>query len=532
MQNKKTSPIALSIQFAIILILGMYLGYRFKEEIRGFGLKSRLSNTEQIMRLIEKRYVDSVDLKQLEQENIEDLLSKLDPHSIYITPEEFAKTNEVLEGNFEGIGIEFYILNDTIFVVSAIPGGPSEMLGIRSGDKIIKIDDTLVAGKKISNADVGNYLRGEKGTKVKVSIKRNNKSALIDYVITRGTIPLNSVDVAYMASPEIGYIKVSSFGSTTYDEFFEALKNLKTNGLKSLILDLRGNSGGYLNTAIMIADELLEDKKLIVYTEGKSSPKKEEFATEAGNFEQGKLIVLIDEGSASASEIVAGAVQDWDRGIIVGRRSFGKGLVQEQATLADGSRLRLTIARYFTPTGRCIQKPYNKGIDDYMSDVRNRYVHGELSNADSILKTGEKAYKTPAGKIVYGGGGIYPDIFIPLDTSDYSFFYSRVVSEGILSEFVYSYTDRNKKEMERFKNLASFLKEFELNKSIINEFIRFAAKNDIIAQEYELKRSLESIKIQMKALIARQYFGNEGYYKVQQSLDRGLLKSIDLLKAN
>lgn len=532
MQNKKTSPIAFAFLFAIILTLGMYLGYRFKEEIRGFGLKSRVSSTEQIMRLIEKRYVDSVDMKALEQENIEDLLTKLDPHSVYIPAEEFNKANEVLEGNFEGIGIEFYLLNDTIYVVSAIPGGPSEMLGIKSGDKIIKVDDKVVAGKKIANADVGKLLRGEKGSKVKVSIKRNNQAKLIDYVITRGTIPLNSVDVAYMAAEEIGYIKVSSFGSTTYNEFFEALKKLKKEGLSSLILDLRGNSGGYLNTAIMIADELLEDKKLIVYTEGKASPKKEEFATSAGNFEQGKLIILVDEGSASASEIVAGAVQDWDRGIIVGRRSFGKGLVQEQATLADGSRLRLTVARYYTPTGRCIQKPYNKGIEEYMSDVRNRYAHGELSNPDSVLRKGDKAYKTPAGKIVYGGGGIYPDVFVPIDTSDYSFFYSRVVSEGILSEFIYTYTDKYKSTFKSYKSLEEFINRFQIDKTSLDELLKVAAKNNIKPLSWELSRSSNSIKTQMKALIARQFFGNEGYYKVMQGLDNGLLKSIDLLRAN
>ncbi len=532
MQNKKTSPIALSIQFTVILILGMYMGYRFKEEIGSIGLKSRTTSTEQILRLIEKRYVDSVDIKTLEQETIEDLLSKLDPHSVYITAEDYSRSNEILEGNFEGIGVEFYLLNDTIYVVSAITGGPSEQLGIRSGDKIIKVDGKNVAGKKITNADVGSYLRGESGSKVKVSIKRNNSKQLIDYVITRGTIPLNSVDVSYMASEGIGYIKVSSFGSTTYDEFFEALKNLKKEGLKSLILDLRGNTGGYLNTAIMIADELLEDNKLIVYTEGKSSPKKEEYATSAGNFEQGKLIVLVDEGSASASEIVAGAVQDWDRGIIVGRRSFGKGLVQEQATLADGARLRLTIARYYTPTGRCIQKPYDMGKEEYLSDVQNRYVHGELGNADSVLTKGDKAYKTPAGKIVYGGGGIYPDVYIPIDTSDYSLFYSRIVSEGVLSEYIYTWTDKHKEKLKAIKSLDRFMSDFKVERAMFEELIAIAGKKGINSTMLDLKRSSASIKIHIKALIARQYFGNEGYYRVQQELDNGLVKSIDLLKAN
>lgn len=532
MQNKKTSAISYSFLLSSVLILGMFLGYKFQEEIRGIGFRSKMSSTEQIMRLIEKKYVDTVDIKKLEQANIEDLLSKLDPHSIYIPAEEFKKANETLEGNFEGIGIEFYLLKDTIYVVSAISGGPSELLGIRSGDKIIKVDGKNVAGKKISNSDVTKLLRGEAGSKVKVSIKRNNSQKLIEYTITRGNIPLNSVDVSFMPSKGIGYIKVSSFGSTTYDEFFEAIKKLKSEGMESLILDLRGNSGGYLNTAIMITDELLSDKKLIVYTEGKASPKKEEFATAAGNFEQGKLIVMVDEGSASASEIVAGAVQDWDRGIIVGRRSFGKGLVQEQATLADGSHLRLTVARYYTPTGRCIQKSYENGIEAYQSDVYNRYVHGEMSTEDSISSNGKKAFKTPSGKVVYDGGGIYPDVFIPIDTSDYTVFYSRAVSEGVLSEFVYQYTDEHKTLFKSFKTLNSFLQQFEVSNKMEQEFLEFCKERKIESNAKEYNRSKNAMKTQMKALIARQFFKNEGYYWVMKDLDKGLLKSIELLKAN
>lgn len=531
MQNKKTSAISTSLFFSIVLILGMFLGYKFHEEIRGIGLKSRSSSMEQVMRLIEKKYVDSVDLKKLEQENIEEMLSKLDPHSVFIPAEDFKRANETLEGNFEGIGIEFYLLKDTIFVVSAISGGPSSMLGIRAGDKIVKVNDSIVAGKKISDRKVTQLLRGEAGSKVKVSIKRNNNAKLIDYHIVRGKIPLNSVDVAYMADKEIGYIKVSSFGSNTYDEFFESLKKLKNEGMKSLILDLRGNSGGYLNTAIMIADELLEGNKLIVYTEGKASPKKEEFATDEGNFEKGKLVVLIDEGSASASEIVAGAVQDWDRGIIVGRRSFGKGLVQEQAILSDGSRLRLTVARYYTPTGRCIQKPYTNGIEAYEGDLGNRYVHGELSNADSIKINHQKAYKTPSGKTVYDGGGIYPDVFIPIDTSDYTLFYSRAVSEGVLSDYVYNYTDAHKKEISTYKKVDQFLAEFQIDDKFFQSFLSYSNSKGIKASTNEIKRSKHAMSIQMKAIIARQFFGNEGYYKAMRSLDTGLTKSVELLSA-
>lgn len=532
MQNKKSSAISSALLISLVLVLGMFLGIKFQDEIHALGFRTKLSSMEQVMRLIEKKYVDTVDLKTLEQSNIEDLLSKLDPHSIYIPADEFKKVNEQLEGNFEGIGIEFYLLNDTIYVVSAISGGPSELLGIKSGDKIIKVDDKVVAGKKIANSDVTKMLRGEGGSKVKVSIKRNNNPELINFEITRGTIPLNSVDVAFMPSKEIGYIKVSSFGGTTYDEFFEGLKKLKNDGMKSLILDLRGNSGGYLNTAIMIADELLGDKKLIVYTEGKSSPKKEEFATDAGNFESGKLIVLIDEGSASASEIVAGAVQDWDRGIIVGRRSFGKGLVQEQAILADGSRLRLTIARYYTPTGRCIQKPYDKGLEAYESDLSNRYVHGELSNADSVRISNQKVYKTPSGKKVYGGGGIAPDIFIPIDTSDYSAFYGRSISEGLITEFVYKYTDSHKGMFTQFKTVNSFVEKFNISEELFQQYVAFSKNKGNSASSNDLRRSSASMKTQMKAIIARQYFRSEGYYMVMKNLDKGLLESISLLQAN
>lgn len=531
MQNKKTSAIGSALIVSLVLILGMYLGFKFQEEIKGLGLHSKSSSMEQVMRLIEKKYVDTVNIKQLEQENIEDLLSKLDPHSVYIPAEEVKKSNEVLEGNFEGIGIEFYLLNDTIYVVSAISGGPSEQLGIKSGDKIIKVDGKVVAGRKILNSDVTKMLRGEGGTKVNISIKRNNSAKLIDFTITRGTIPINSVDVSYMPSNGIGYIKINSFGSTTYDEFFESLKKLKSKGLKSLILDLRGNPGGYLNTAIMIADELLSDKKLIVYTEGKSSPKKQEFATAAGNFEKGKLIVMVDEGSASASEIVAGAVQDWDRGIIVGRRSFGKGLVQEQAILADGARLRLTIARYYTPTGRCIQKPYDKGLEAYESDLANRYVHGELTSSDSIKNKNSKSFKTPSGKIVYGGGGITPDVFVPIDTADYSLFYSRAVSEGLMADFIYKYTDTHKKDLQAFKSLDQLISDFNISDYTFNDFIQYSASKGIKATYKDITRSKLSMKIQMKAMIARQFFKSEGYFRVMKDLDSALLKSIALLSA-
>ncbi len=531
MQQKRRFYFLQPIFFAVVLILGMYFGFKFSDEIREATRSKSGNKFDQILRLIDKKYVDSVNLKDIQDQTIEDLLSKLDPHSIYIPAENVSEVNETLEGNFDGIGIEFFLLKDTIYVVSAISGGPSEQLGIRSGDKIIKINGKLMAGKKIKNSDVTSNLRGESGSIVKVSILRKGVQKLIDFTIKRGKIPLNSVDVSYMAAPTIGYIKINTFAASTYDEFYESIAKLKSEGLQSLILDLRGNPGGYLTTAIMIADEFLGDKKLIVYTMGNSSPKKQEFATSAGNFEKGKLIVMVDEGSASASEIVSGAVQDWDRGIIVGRRSFGKGLVQEQASLLDGSSLRLTIARYYTPTGRCIQKPYKNG-EDYGSDMVNRYLHGELTNADSILNNKSEQFKTPGGKTVYGGGGITPDVFIPLDTSDYSVFYGRLVSEGILSEFCYNYSDLNKAKFQSLKTINDFINGFEVTNEVFDQLLQFAKKKGLNYQNKDLSKSGTSIKIQLKAIIARQYFKNEGYYRIMSALDMGLQKSVELLKAS
>ena len=531
MRHKRRFNFAQPVFFSLLLLIGMFLGFKFHVEI-GSLLRSKTGNKiDQVFNLVDKKYVDSVDLKKLESETIEGMLSQLDPHSVYIPAEDVKKSNEDLEGNFEGIGVEFFIVKDTIYVVSVIPGGPSEKLGIKAGDKIIKVNGKIVAGKKIKNAEVTGSLRGPSNSFVKISVKRIGIAKLIDFNIQRGNVPLNSLDAAYMAAPGIGYIKINTFAATTYDEFFEGITKLKKQGLKSLILDLRGNPGGYLSAAIMIADEFLTAKKLIVYTEGKSSPKKEDFATAAGNFEKGKLIVLVDEGSASASEIVAGAVQDWDRGIIVGRRSFGKGLVQEQALLNDGASLRLTIARYYTPTGRSIQKPYKDGLD-YSADLYNRMRHGELTNADSINNDAQKQFKTPSGKIVYGGGGITPDVFIPLDTSAYSAYYSQVVAEGILSELCYQFVDNERQSLAKYKNVDAFVRNFNLPAGFMGNLLKNASAKNIKYVAQEWFRSEKAIRLQAKALIARQLFQKEGFYRVMASNDPAYLKSMELLHRN
>ncbi|MCC6691708.1 MAG: S41 family peptidase, partial [Bacteroidia bacterium] len=408
--------IYLPIVFSLLLVLGIYIGYEYS-----FLNRTSISTTdgkiEKLLNYIQKRYVDTVNKTQLEDKALNALLQSLDPHSAYVNAKEAKAMNEPLQGNFGGIGIEFNIIKDTIRVVAPISGGPSEALGIQAGDMIVKIEGKNSAGVKITNRQVIEQLRGEHNTKVNISIKRRGVKKLIDFTITRGEIPIFSIDVAYMVDAKTGYIKVSRFGATTYDEYMKAFHDLKEKNMQSLIRDLRGNPGGYLNAAVMLADEFLEQGKEIVHTQGRSDKIKVHMATARGEFEKNKLIILIDEGSASASEIVAGAVQDNDRGMIVGRRSFGKGLVQEEKEFEDGSAVRLTIARYYTPTGRCIQKPYNEGTEAYFSEEMERYDKGELQNADSIKFADSLKFKTPAGKVVYGGGGIMPDVFVPIDTT-------------------------------------------------------------------------------------------------------------------
>lgn len=531
MNDLQKKRVWISLLASLILILGMFIGFRFHDEMSGLALRKGSGKLDQVMRMIQKKYVDSVDIKNLEASSIEMILSKLDPHSVFIPVEDLEEANESLEGNFEGIGIEFYLLHDTIYVVSAISGGPSEQLGIKAGDQIIEIDGKNVAGKKITNKDVMGSLRGPSGSKVQVKIKRATKKDLLPFTITRGNIPIHSVDVAYMAAPAVGLIKISSFGSNTHDEFKEALQKLEQAGAESLVIDLRGNPGGYLSAAIMICDELLPAGKLIVYTKGKSSPKREEFATSEGSFEHGKLIVLIDEGSASASEIVAGAVQDWDRGVIIGRRSFGKGLVQEQITMADGSSLRLTTARYYTPTGRCIQKPYSDDLGAYRSDIYNRYVHGELGSADSA-KTSSKGnvFKTPGGKLVYDGGGISPDVFIGLDTSAYSGLYAEAVSLGLLNEYCYDWANRHERELLKYSNAKDFMTLFQWNKADWASFLEFCTSKGIKYNPIEVKKSEKLIKNQLKALVARKRFKSEGYWTVMHAQDAAVQKALELLQ--
>lgn len=485
-----------------------------------------------LLSIVNFAYVDSVNNEAMVEDAIVSVLKNLDPHSVYIPEKELKKMNESLEGNFEGIGIQFNILNDTITVVSPISGGPSEKLGIQSGDKIINIEGELVAGTKISNSGVADRLRGKKGTVVNVEIKRSDEKYLLSYDIERDKIPIYSIDASYMASPTVGYIKVNRFARNTTEEFDDALTQLKTKGLQDLILDLRGNGGGYLNTAFTLADEFLADNKMIVYTEGRVQPREEYKATSRGHFEKGNVVVLIDEGSASASEIVSGAIQDWDRGLIIGRRSFGKGLVQKPFALPDGSAVRLTTAKYYTPTGRSIQKPYDEGKDAYYKDIVNRYEHGELFSADSINFPDSLKYYTPNNRVVYGGGGIMPDLFVPIDTTMSSEFNSKLIRTGSYNTFVLNFLDKNRKKLaNQFENFESFKSDFVIDDEFLADFYDFAKKKKSLEpEEGDLEKSEKLIKIQLKALTARNLYDVSAYFEIINELNESYIEALKVLE--
>lgn len=482
---------------------------------------------------INEFYVDSVKASDLVQKVIKQTLSDLDPHSVYIPAEELEKMNEPLKGNFEGIGIQFNILKDTIVVVSPIAGGPSEKLGIQAGDKIVEIEGENVGGIGITNSDVADKLRGNKGTIVNVGIKRNGAKKLIHFDIERDKIPIYSVDAGFMLDDETGYIKVNRFAANTLSEFRAQLNELKESGVKNLVLDLQGNGGGYLNTAKQLADEFLEEDELIVYTEGRSFPKENSYASSVGEWEKGKLIVLIDEGSASASEIVSGAVQDHDRGIIIGRRSFGKGLVQKPFMLPDGSAMRLTISRYYTPSGRCIQKEYGDDLKEYYSEKYERFKSGELFSADSISFPDSLKYFTTGKRIVYGGGGIMPDIFVGLDTNGTSDFFSDLVRKGIMNNYCLEFVNSNREDLAKeFTNVKDFKNKFDWEGKYLAEFKKYVAKEELDWNEEEYQKSKNAINLRAKALIARNIFDSEAFYYVISDLNDALQEALRVLNAN
>jgi len=519
-------PLMLGVAFALGVLIGRYLPG--KDDLpQHSNIRSKNDKLNSILNIIESNYVDSVNRNDLVETAIPAILKKLDPHSVYIPAKDLARANEPLQGNFEGIGISFNLLTDTILIISTIPGGPSEKLGLLPGDKILYVNDSLVAGRHISDEKVMGMLKGPRGTIVKIKILRGRQKELLPFEITRDKIPINSVDVDYMVNDYIGYIRINTFAMTTFDEFMKGLRELKGQGMTSLILDLRANSGGIMEAAIQIANQFLKEGQLIVYTKGRAQPRSEAKATGKGEFETGNLVILIDEWSASASEILAGAIQDNDRGTIIGRRSFGKGLVQEPIPFADGSGMRLTIARYYTPTGRSIQKPYKNGFEKYYDDLNDRYIHGEYEVSDSIHFSDSLKFTTPAGRIVYGGGGIMPDKFVPVDTSGVSPYFVKVRS--LIYRFALKYTESNRELLKKYTESGE-MKKYLDKQALLDQFIQFAASNGIKKDPAGLKISGKIIHTQIQAYIARNILDNKGFYPIWEEIDTTLRYAIDFLK--
>ena len=518
-------PILLAVALVAGIIIGFYLPGKYKTPGQS-AFRSGNDKLTSILNIIEADYVDTVNRGELVEAAIPAILKKLDPHSVYIPAKDLTRANEPLQGNFDGIGISFNMMTDTILVISTIPGGPSEKVGLMAGDKIIFVNDSLVAGKQLSDEKVMGMLKGPRGTVVKIKLLRKGYKDLIPFEITRDKIPISSVDVSYMVNDHTGYIKINNFAMTTYDEFMKSLNELKDSGMNSLILDLRENSGGVMEAAIKIANQFLREGQMIVYTVGRAQPRNEAVATGKGEFEDGDLVLLIDEFSASASEILAGAIQDNDRGTIIGRRSFGKGLVQEPIPFSDGSGMRLTIARYYTPTGRSIQKPYNNGFDEYFADLNIRVERGELEVSDSIHFADSLKFTTPGGKTVYGGGGIMPDIFIPVDTTGRSPYF--IASRPLIYRFALKYTEDNREKLKQFSDVSD-LKVYLDKQGLLEKFVAFADKNGVKRDAKGIKVSGAIIDIQLKAYIARNMLDNKGFYPIWKDLDSTLGYAVDYL---
>jgi carboxyl-terminal processing protease len=535
-ESKWNYKIYLPIFFALVFIAGVFLGIKFIPIISGnssgkiFSINGKYDKLNDVLNYIQDSYVDTISRKKLTEEAISSLLDKLDPHSAYISAEEFNDANDPLIGSFDGIGVEFRIQRDSITVMNVVPGGPSEGLGVLAGDRIVKVDGKNVAGIKITNTEVMKKLKGKKGTKVKIAVYRRGVKNLIEFNITRDVIPTYSLDIAYMLTKNIGYIKLSKFSATTHEEFVNGLQKLKAKGMTKLVLDLRDNGGGYLQAAIDVADEFLEENKLIVYTQGAHRAKSVVNSTAGGNFEQGQLVILINEFTASASEIVSGAIQDNDRGLIIGRRSFGKGLVQEQLKLNDGSAVRLTIARYYTPTGRCIQRSYKEGTEEYYTQFYENLLDTTSGNADTTKIPDSLKFKTPKGKIVYGGGGIKPDIFVPVDKNESSKYFISLFNKGFILQFTFDYTDKNRQTIKKtYSNAAAFIKGFAIDATTFADFMAYAEKNGVKKDDKNIAALSNYIKVYLKAYIGRNIYNDEGFYPVLKETDNTLQKAIGVL---
>ena len=497
--------------------------------VKAWGKGNRV---DELLHLIDAQYVDTVDVEQLTEDAIFAVMEDLDPHSVYIPADELEMVNSELEGSFSGIGVQFNIQNDTIMVVAVISGGPSEKVGILAGDRVVEVNDTAFVGDAISNEKVMKKLRGPKGTQVKLGIKRHGTPELLHFTVTRGDVPVNSVDIAYMIEPGVGFIRVSKFAATTYQEFLNGLASLRSQGAQKFIVDLRENSGGLLDQVVMMVNEFLPRGQMIVYSEGKAYPRFDSRADGSGSFIGQPLVVLIDEFSASASEIFAGAIQDNDRGLIVGRRSFGKGLVQQQMDLSDGSAVRLTVARYYTPTGRSIQKPYEQGKgDEYEMDLMNRFMHGEFDSRDSIHLADSLVYHTPAGRTVYGGGGIMPDVFVPRDTTDYTPYFNQVLNHGYTYQFAFQYADKHREQLNQYKNWED-MERYLTQGDMLREFVAYAEDKGVKPDWKEINQSRHLLERHLAAYITRNILGEEGFFPLFYKYDPTVKRALQEMRTN
>ncbi|MCD7710626.1 MAG: S41 family peptidase [Porphyromonadaceae bacterium] len=529
---KKKIFIWLPFVIAIALVVGIAVGYLYPRHnvVKHTSTGTSGNKISNLLGIIDAQYVDTVDINDLVEEAIPQIVNGLDPHSAYIPAKDLQLVNEELEGSFSGVGIQFSIQNDTIMVIAVVPGGPSEKIGLMPGDRIVEVDDTAFVGKNvISNDKVLKKLRGEKGSRVKLGVLRSTSPEMLTYEVVRDDIPVNSVDVAFMVNTEIGYIKINKFGRTTYAEFLNGLAQLKNKNAKKYIIDLRSNSGGILEVAINMINEFLPKNQLIVYTEGKAFPRSEAVSNGSGAFKEEQMVVLIDEWSASASEIFAGAIQDNDRGVIIGRRSFGKGLVQNQLSFADGSAIRLTIARYYTPSGRSIQKEYELGHgEEYEKDILNRFMHGEFDNPDSIKQNDSQIYTTRLGRTVYGGGGIMPDIFVPRDTVGVTTYLNTVINKGIIYQYAFKYSDENRTLLSAFKDYKE-LQNYLEQQPLIREFATFAAAQGVKRNSEEIRESQELLTNYIESYIARNILGDNAFYPILLQEDKTFLKAVEIL---
>lgn len=526
-QKNSSYQISLPLILCIGLAAGVLIGASLTNKSGSGDISNEVQKFREVLSLVNNEYVDEVEPDVLVEDAIEHLLGKLDPHSSYLSAQDQVAANEDLRGNFEGIGIEFNIFHDTLVVVAALSGGPSESVGLRSGDKIVKVNDKNIANIGLSITDVQKHLKGPKGTEVKIEVIRKHVKEPITFTIIRDKIPQFSVDASYMINPEIGYIKVNRFSQTTYSEVNTAISDLKKKGMTKLILDLQGNPGGYMDQAVNIADDFLPKGEKIVFTKGQETRYNEEhLATERGDFEQGDLIVLVNESSASASEIVAGALQDNDRALIVGRRSYGKGLVQRPFSLHDGSEVRLTISRYYTPSGRSIQKPYTD-LNEYEKDIAKRYRKGEFFSADSIQLNDSLKFETSHGRAVYGGGGIMPDYFVPLDTTQTSKYFNELFSANLLREFAFTYAEQHEERLKE-KGYADYLQNFMVNDVMLSQVVVMGIQNKIEPKPKDLEKNKRLFQTYLKAEIARNIWDNQSFYPIINETNEVLQQAIKL----